>query len=374
MTPDNNHNFIDRIIALHGLTLELAEQNTERDLFRLAVERTLADLDLDRFAVFLVDDAQDWMRGTWGTDSDGRLVDESDFHAPLAERAINARTLAQHGLVTVDEPATLYWRNEPVGTGWNAMVAMWQGDQALGWLSADNLIQGRPFTEEDREVLKLLAGSIGQMIQRVRAEASLRRLNRDLEARVAARTRDLEAANRQLIALARTDPLTGLANRREFERALRREWHRARRQGSRLSLAMLDVDHFKLYNDRLGHPAGDACLKVLADLLGECAQRGTDLAARLGGEEFVLLLPDTGREEAEGLVRRLRDRLRDAGLGHPDSPLGDNVTLSAGLVTRIPSGDPEAMLAQADAALYRAKAGGRDCLVVEAEEAGSAGR
>lgn len=355
--------FIDRIVALHGITLRMADQFEEAVIYRIAVEEGLAQLDFDRLAIFLLDENDaTFMCGTWGTDEAGYLTDEWGFRAPIEGHDMVTETLAKQDIVTVRDPITLYNCDRPVGEGWNAMVAMWQGTTPLGWLNADNLIRQRPFTEEDREVLKLLAASIGQMIRRVRAENRLRQLNEELEGRVVARTRALAEANHQLEVLARTDPLTGLANRREFDEALYREWHRALRYESPISLLLLDVDYFKQYNDTLGHAAGDECLKVLAAVFQSVCKRATDICARIGGEEFVVLLPDTYAEEAQSIGQALLTSVREADIAHPDSSVSDTITVSAGLVTAIPREANANILQLADEALYRAKHRGRNRL------------
>ncbi|MEX1058363.1 MAG: diguanylate cyclase, partial [Natronospirillum sp.] len=272
--------FIERIVALHGITLQMAEQNDELSICRVAVAQGTASLDVDRLAIFRPDDDPDYMRGTWGTDRDGSLTDESAFRAPIADREMIARSLSRRDLVAVEEPVTLLWCHQPVGIGWNAMVAMWHGKEVLGWIFADNLINRRPFTDEDREILKLLAASIGQMLRRVRAETSLRKMNQELEQRIAKRTEALKKANERLEVLSRTDALTGLSNRRALDEWFPRELGRARRMTSSICLLALDVDHFKPYNDALGHHAGDQCLVILAELIQSVCRRSTDLAVR----------------------------------------------------------------------------------------------
>ena len=118
-----------------------------------------------------------------------------------------------------------------------------------------------------------------------------------LLARVRAQLRIKQMAD-ELRAISVVDPLTGVANRRRLDDALEREWRRARRRGNAMSLLMLDVDHFKLFNDSYGHPAGDRCLQQIALALVAACQRPGDMPARYGGEEFALLLPETARDGA----------------------------------------------------------------------------
>ncbi len=175
-------------------------------------------------------------------------------------------------------------------------------------------------------------------------------------------TRRLDEANRELTRLSAEDSLTGVANRRQFDQILRREWSRGARSASPISLLMCDVDHFKQYNDLYGHPAGDACLREIGRLLKDCARRPADLAARYGGEEFALILPDTDSEGAGRVARLLGQQLEALALRHEGSDHG-RVTLSIGVASSLPrrdAGSTEDLVAAADRALYRAKHAGRN--------------
>ena len=193
---------------------------------------------------------------------------------------------------------------------------------------------------------------------------------------VAARVRThlrLKLASDRLQRLAETDGLTGLANRRILDQVVEREWHRARRSGSPLSLLMIDVDFFKRYNDTYGHLQGDQCLIAVAGALRRCVGRESDLVARYGGEEFVVLLPETGGAGARRLAEGILAAVRDLALPHQASELG-SVSVSVGVASfdqasrgwescgaraeEIAAG-PERLLALADQALYRAKQAGR---------------
>ncbi|GAB4340719.1 MAG: diguanylate cyclase [Cyanophyceae cyanobacterium] len=192
--------------------------------------------------------------------------------------------------------------------------------------------------------------------------ASNRKLQEEIRWRKAAEEK-LQAANGRLEKLAISDGLTGLANRREFDRYLRHCWQQQIRHGRHLSLLLCDVDYFKAYNDTYGHPAGDECLMAIAQTLAVSARRPFDLAARYGGEEFALVLPDTQSEGALEVAGMVRDRLHHRAMPHQRSPLGI-VTLSIGMATLIPSRDraPSDLLDLADRGLYLAKQQGRDRL------------
>lgn len=172
--------------------------------------------------------------------------------------------------------------------------------------------------------------------------------------------RRLEEMQRQLEALSNRDPLTGIANRRAFESRLALAVADAARRREPLALALCDVDDFKAYNDRYGHPAGDACLREVAAIAAGTCARATDLAARFGGEEFVLLLPATPQAGALEVLERLQARLAVRALRHEASRCAPAVTLSIGVATWRPGDDAEMLVARADRALYRAKALGRN--------------
>lgn len=193
--------------------------------------------------------------------------------------------------------------------------------------------------------------------------ASLSERNRELEVLLEQRTRALEDASRKLEALSDIDGLTGIANRRSFDRALVREWDRGQRAGSLLALILLDVDLFKHFNDRYGHLAGDNCLQALARVLAQSGRRAGELVARYGGEKFVMLLPDIGAEDAARIASGLRDDIRALALPHAGAPAGI-VTVSLGVVSLVPSRHylPEYLVEQADRVLYLAKQAGRDCV------------
>ncbi|MDD2699968.1 MAG: diguanylate cyclase [Sideroxydans sp.] len=177
-------------------------------------------------------------------------------------------------------------------------------------------------------------------------------------------TQQLDGANAELQRLSTTDALTGIANRRSLDHFLEREWRRCLRMKKPLSLVMMDIDYFKLFNDKYGHQAGDDCLKQVADQIARAAPRGTDLAARYGGEEFMLVLGETDQDGVMWIAERVRQMVAD--LKVPHYATGSKfVTISCGVVSVLP-GDRvslEMLLQSADAALYQAKRAGRDRVV-----------
>lgn len=173
---------------------------------------------------------------------------------------------------------------------------------------------------------------------------------------------ELQRANQELQRLTVIDGLTQIANRRRFDESLQQEWSRMAREKKPLSLIMCDVDCFKLYNDNYGHLLGDDCLRSVARVINDCANRPGDLAARFGGEEFAVLLPDTDTAGAGHVAESIRTKVQDLMIVHAFSPVHKYVTLSLGVFTVFPQHDsnPQALIEAADRALYEAKRAGRN--------------
>jgi len=211
-------------------------------------------------------------------------------------------------------------------------------------VGADDYI-AKPFAPEELEA---------RIFAALRVKASQSELKR--------RNTQLESMLHHVEALAITDPLTGLFNRRRLADVLRREWAVAKRYKNHLAFIMIDIDHFKQFNDSHGHEAGDLVLKEVARSFGACL-REVDLAARYGGEEFAILLPQTHKQGALVLAERLRESVRALTLVVSDKRL--SVTASFGVASEadVPKGGPEDLIRAADGALYTAKRNGRDQIV-----------
>jgi diguanylate cyclase (GGDEF)-like protein len=208
---------------------------------------------------------------------------------------------------------------------------------------------------DDYLVKPVSAVVLSAKIRALQRQDDMRRKLTDLSA-------ELTTANRQLETLASQDGLTGIANRRTFDFLMARHFAQAARQHAPLSVALCDVDHFKAFNDRYGHPAGDACLREVASALARSCKRGADFAARYGGEEFAVLLPDTPAEGAVHVVEAARQDLAALAIPHDRSPTMKLVTFSAGIAAYAHGRDsePAHLIARADEALYRAKELGRN--------------
>ncbi|MBL0667464.1 diguanylate cyclase [Aeromonas jandaei] len=360
--------FLTMLQALHMVSVTLSRSRSENQLLRDAVLLARKELQFDRVAIFLIEPDGKTMRGTWGTSEEGELVDEHDFVSPIPDHPTVQEALKRKDYVLVLEDTPLYYEKQQVGQGWNAMVSLWDGAIPIGWIAADNLLWHRPLKAYQSEIFKQYAAILSQLLIRQRTQEQLERLNRELEERVAERTmqlaetnRALEEANRRLSLLSLEDPLTGIANRRQWDITMQREWEWARRTQSLLAVLMIDVDEFKGYNDHFGHAKGDECLQQVARVLQDAERRRTNLVARYGGEEFVILLCAPQPGEAEQLAERIHEGLARLHLPHPASRVADFITVSIGFSYLVPSQDEawQSLTEQADQALYHAKSEGR---------------
>jgi diguanylate cyclase (GGDEF)-like protein len=212
-------------------------------------------------------------------------------------------------------------------------------------------------SDDTDEARGIEMGAIDYLTKPVNATVAIARVRNHLE---------LKKYRDYLAEIAFIDGLTGIPNRRRFEEHFASEWQRARRTEAEMSLILMDIDQFKLYNDTYGHHSGDACLTLVGQALTKSAHRPGDMIARYGGEEFVAVLPDTGKDGAIRMAETIRENMAALKIAHEPSGVSDYVTLSMGLVTwKISRGkDPKAMIEVADKALYDAKENGRDCYQV----------
>lgn len=206
---------------------------------------------------------------------------------------------------------------------------------------------------------------VSEIVLRAKVNA-MRRIS-TMRAALVQLTHKLDEANRELERLNAIDGLTGVANRRRFDEALRHEWRRAARSGKPLSLLLIDVDEFKQFNDGNGHLAGDECLRDLARLLQASLKRSSDLLSRYGGEEFAVILPETDAEGAAAVAQTLIAAVHEAAIPHSHSSVSPFLTISIGGATafaeRSDENGLEVLITLADEALYKAKHAGRDRVV-----------
>ena len=227
-------------------------------------------------------------------------------------------------------------------------------------LLLENRLTRGAFSADRLDAVSLIAGQLAVSLDNALMYAAL-------EKNVNERTRELREANQRLEVLSNTDALTGLVNRRHFMEALDREWGRALRGPNWIAIAMIDVDHFKKYNDHYGHLAGDACLRRVAAALQGSVRQHVDIAARYGGEEFAVIMPNVDADTARLVAERVRGAVHNLAAPHAQSDFG-LVSVSIGIAAVMPSGGmgAEELIHLADGALYDAKRNGRDRVSVVA--------
>lgn len=235
------------------------------------------------------------------------------------------------------------WIANVFGGGW-LLCPISIKQQIWGTLALQRLAAGAIWTAEEKQLMLSLVDQISISIQQ------------------AALYDSLQLANAELSRLATIDGLTQIANRRYCDQYLQQQWQLAQREQTYLSLILCDVDFFKNFNDHYGHQRGDDCLIAIAKILTQAARRPTDLAARYGGEEFLLILPNTDLAGAIRVAERIRHLVRQINISHAASAVSDRITLSMGIVSRVPAvGQPlSEWVTLADQQLYLAKAQGRD--------------
>ncbi|MBL8287205.1 MAG: diguanylate cyclase [Rubrivivax sp.] len=331
--------------SLLAFSVDITEQVAKAEL----AERALADARLARERL---DDAIEALPDAFALyDADDRLVvcntryrETYATSAPALNPGARFEDILRYGLARGQYPQAAgreaEWLAERLQRHRNPASPHLQQLPGNRWLRID----------ERRTRDGGIAGVRAEVTELVRREQRLVELNAQLD-----------EARARLEQLSETDELTGIANRRHFERRLAEEVSRLERHGTPFALLLVDVDHFKRYNDLHGHQQGDRCLRQVAQVLAARARRPTDLVARYGGEEFAVLLPHTTRDAAMTQAMRLLAAVDDAHLVHGDSPVAPFVTLSLGgaLAGSEPRLSTEALVQAADRALYRAKAAGR---------------
>ena len=242
--------------------------------------------------------------------------------------------------------------------GWiTLLLTAWVLGLLLAWRMGNRLL--RPLIQLE-QLMQLPPHQLGSQLDSPlfsRAPSEIASLSRSFQGLTQKVLQLLEELERQV----RTDGLTGVGNRRHFETLLEQEWRRAARAHQPLSLLLLDVDHFKLYNDHYGHVLGDQCLQAVAGAIRSQARRSGDAVCRIGGEEFAVLLPATGAAEAACMATEILRQIDTQAIEHRPSPVAAWVTASIGVASATPTSgqNPKQLLQQADAALYKRKREGR---------------
>jgi diguanylate cyclase (GGDEF)-like protein len=291
----------------------------------------------EQIALVIADQIMPGMKGV-------ELLEIVDRRFPTTTKIL---LTGQAGLDAVIEAINRAHLNHYIGKPW---------DETGLLLAVETLLRTYRLVNENQHLIASLQSKNQALLE----------MNRELEAKIHERTHELAEANTRLAQLAVTDGLTGLYNHRHFHERLTLEVERSQRSGLPLSLLMLDVDHFKQFNDTFGHPAGDEVLRQLARVLAD-TRRANDVVARYGGEEFAVILVDTPKFTAAKVAERARERI----FGHDFSeaaPRAGRISASFGVATFPDDGaDAETLVRSADQALYAAKRAGRNRVVLASE-------
>lgn len=363
----------DNLKLLHNSIVRLSSLETEIDICRVAVEIALDKLRLDRIAIFLSHDDGKTMSGTYGTDVNGQLTDETYFKGALPENSILQLAIDHPNQLAFEPSVALYHDTQRVGYGWSAAMILRNQQEIIGFIVIDNLINQRPLSSHSKQLISLFSSNLAEIITRKRAEESVFKLNNKLEQRVERRTaqlalvnKELEKSNQKLAQWSLQDGLTGVANRRHFDETYNSEWKKACRHAQTLCVIMIDVDAFKKYNDHYGHLQGDTCLQRLSALLQTHYRRANEFVARFGGEEFVVLISQDKIQNCIELTEELIKKVSQEKIPHVQTE-AQYISISAGLafITVDNSIPPKQLIELADKALYRAKAAGKNRLCIE---------
>lgn len=331
------------------------------EICQQAVEFSVSKLDIDRIGIFLPSDSEPSMlQGTYGVDTDGVIRNESYFSMAYPESALFEQAYATPNTLIMLNDVPLWHDRKMVGHGWNAAIALSVDNELIAFVCADNLLRQRLLSSHQHELIQLFTRNFGEMLARLRGQEKLEKLNKTLEERITARTQELQNVNRKLAQAARTDSLTQLYNRRAYEEFIQEYWQTYQAQQP-ITLAVMDLDGFKLVNDLLGHQVGDELLRLFADLLRDIFDRPTDRLTRLGGDEFAVIMSGFEQQSHLNLLAQVITEFSQR-----TAQSFNHLSVSIGAASIIPTSamTTDSFFSLADQALYQAKANGKQQLVV----------
>lgn len=351
---------------LHSSMVELSRCTTVSDVCKSAVTFAIKNLGIDRMAVFLTDENCSYMQGTWGTDIQGNVVDESYFFGETQDFSLINLARSMPNEVAFEESVPIYHDCKIAGFGWAAMTVLTSNSSGpIAFIAVDNLLTRAPLTSQLREVIRMFASSLAEVLQRTQAQEAIRELNENLELEVKNRTKELQEANRQLEILSKLDPLTRLGNRRMLEHVMQKYCYLEHDELMSFGLILIDIDHFGLFNNHYGHLEGDIALMRIGNILEHHTKDEDEVFCRIGGEEFVLLMIGSSQEEVRLRAECIRRCIEEEGIKHRHNPEGELLTVSVGYSCYQAQGkyfNFDHLYQLSDKALYQAKNSGRNCV------------
>jgi diguanylate cyclase (GGDEF)-like protein len=266
-----------------------------------------------------------------------------------------------------EESVPIYHDCNIVGFGWTAMTMLVSNSgEPIAFIAADNLIKRTPLTLQLREVIRMFASNLTEVLLRTRAQEVVHALNENLEREVRARTRDLQKANEQLEVMAKMDPLTRLGNRRMLDGLLEDIGFKDSHEYHCYGLLLVDIDHFGLFNNHYGHMKGDIALMQVGDVLQRHCHHDNEVFCRIGGEEFALLVSSNDEQGIVRLAESVRASIEREQIPHAQSDGSEYLTVSVGYSIMLLSQSEfsfDKLYTSADKSLYQAKDQGRNCVV-----------
>ncbi|MEZ9233213.1 diguanylate cyclase [Vibrio amylolyticus] len=352
---------------LHASMVELSRCMKTTEVCKSAVAFAINHLGIDRLAVFLTDENCTYMQGTWGTDIQGNIVDESYYHSETHNLSIVELAKGSPNEVVFEESMPIYHDFNIVGFGWTAMTMLTSNSgEPIAFIAADNLLKRTPLTSQLREVVRMFASNLTEVLLRTRAQQAIHEINESLEEQVKSRTQQLEEANEKLDLLTKMDPLTRLGNRRMLEHLMLSKCVSDRCSKVKYGLILLDIDHFGLFNNHYGHLEGDIALMRIGNILKRHTQLDDEVFCRIGGEEFVLLVTNKTEQEVKAIAEHIRSDIESENINHAPSPTQDSLTVSIGYAVREFESNQfnfDVLYRDSDTALYQAKEKGRNCVI-----------
>ena len=353
------------LLGILSASQELSSQTSIEGLHSYVVERLSAMTGATGVRLVLwSDERQDWLLPAPDSGNGTGLISRVGHEHAVPMSALRYVQRIREPLIVSDATRDDRFARDPYFAGITSCSLLAVPIINRGMLRAVLLLENRlirgAFSTERLDGVRLIAGQLAVSLDNAMVYASMERRVAERTEELAVTNELLGVANERLEELSITDPLTGVANRRRLEEVLDAEWQRAQATASPISVAMIDIDHFKLYNDQLGHAAGDRCLHLVAERVRQHV-RDTDLVARYGGEEFVVVMPGMNLEAAVAAAERLRNAVM--ALPEPHELVAQRViTVSIGVATAIPSehGTWSQLVESADVELYRAKGSGRN--------------